>query len=120
MKTDTYFHKKLETTFWALLLIWWGLRWSVLVSLPEGSGLVGTGILLFGATAALRLAGLQADPNNVFFGLIALLSGGALITLSLMHISAELPVLETIMIVLGIVLLGYALIGKKKQASNEA
>jgi len=120
MQTNIVLRKKLEVIFWGLLLIWWGLRWSLLAFLPEGSGLVGTGMLLFGATIALRLAGLSYDPNNIFFGLITLLSGGVLIALSAMHISAELPVLETVMIVLGLVLLGYALIGTTKRASKEA
>ncbi len=120
MKTNTFSRNKLDTIFWALLFIWWGLRWSVLRFLPEGSGLVGTGLLLFAGIAALRSAGLPANPNNTFFGLLTLLSGGALVVIDLMHLSVELPIFETFLIVLGVVLLGYALLGKKQQVTSES
>jgi hypothetical protein len=112
MNTERYFRKRLDTIFWALLLIWWGLRWSVLAFLPEGSGLIGTGLLLFGANAALRSAGLPTNSNNTFFGVISLLTGGVLVFISMLHLSATLPVFETILVVVGLVLLIYALIAK--------
>jgi len=119
MKTNKSFRKRLDTIFWGLLLIWWGLRWSVLAALPEGSGLLGTSLLLFGANVALKFTGLRVNSNNTFFGILSLLSGGALVVISALRLSVELPVFETILIALGVVLLGYAILYNKPQTSGE-
>lgn len=119
METNISFKKRLDTIFWALLLIWWGLRWSVLAFLPDGSGLIGTGILLLSANPILKSRGLPANPNNTFFGLITLISGGAMAVISFTHLTTEVPVFEIILIAVGVVLLGFAFLGKSKQATSQ-
>ncbi len=101
---------------WALLLIWWGLRWSVLSSLPEGSGLLGTSLIFFGANAARRSLGEKTNPDNTFLGLFALLSGGVLFTLDVLNTSSKLPIFETLMVCLGVVLFGFAIYSQRRRA----
>jgi hypothetical protein len=120
MNTKAFLDNRLSTIIYALLLIWWGLRWSVLQALPEGSGLLVTGIILLGANAVRKLVRLPAVSNSMFFGLLSLLSGGALVIISVLQVPIEPPVLETIMIVLGVLLLGYALLGTRKKITSEA
>ena len=53
-----------ETIAWGLLLIWWGLRWWPLASLPDGAGLLGTGVILLGSNR-VRWWLLASLPNGV-------------------------------------------------------
>lgn len=43
MENSRALDRNLGTIADGLLLIWWGIRWSVLISLPNGAGLLGTG-----------------------------------------------------------------------------
>jgi hypothetical protein len=120
MNKEKSFNKKLNAIGWALLLIWWGLRWSVLLSLPEGSGLLGTSLIFLGANVIKKSAGFPTNPNNTFFGLFSLLSGGALFTFDILHLPYQLPVFETMLIVLGVLLLGNAIFGGHKTSVSES
>jgi len=120
MNTERNYRKRLSMIFWAVLLIWWGMRWSVLISLPEGSGLLGTGLLLLAANILLKAAGLDPKPDNTFIGLIAFISGGALVIMSYTPQSANLPVFETILVAAGIVLLLFALTSKNKMDAEKS
>jgi hypothetical protein len=102
------FEKRLSYICWGLLLIWWGLRWSVLIALPEGSGLLGTSLIFLGANLARKHAGLPTLRDNTFIGLFTLLSGGALFVFDFLDLPYQSAVLETFMITLGVLLLGYA------------
>jgi pilus assembly protein TadC len=116
MENKSLFKKRLNVIGWSLLLIWWGLRWSVLISLPEGSGLLGTSIILFGAEAIRRFNGLPRNPNNIFFGLFSLLSGGILFASDILGLPYRAAVLETFMIALGVLLLGYIVFDMRNKA----
>ncbi len=111
--------KRISLIGWALLLIWWGLRWSLLISLPEGSGLLGTSLIFFGANLYRATTGRPSYRWNTFFGLFSLLAGGVLFTFSVLGTSYQPPVFETILITLGMLLLGYGLVGLKKRTSSE-
>jgi hypothetical protein len=103
------FEKRLAYICWGILLIWWGLRWSVLIALPEGSGLLGSSLIFLGANLARNHAGLPSLRDNTFIGLFSLLSGGALFVFDILDLPYQAAVLETFMITLGILLLGYAI-----------
>ncbi len=104
---------------WALLLIWWGLRWSILISLPEGSGLLGTSLVFFGANFYRASAGLPTYRWNTFLGLFSLLAGGTLSLFALLGTQFQPPVFETILVALGVVMLGFGLVGRSSaQASG--
>jgi hypothetical protein len=116
MENKSLFMKRLNVIGWSFLLIWWGLRWSVLIGLPEGSGLLGTSIILFGAEAIRRLNSLPRNPNNIFLGLFSLLSGGFLFASDILGLPYRSSVLETFMITLGVLLLGFIVFDTQKKA----
>ena len=120
MDDKQYFEKRLSIIFWGLLLIWWGLRWSVLSSLPEGSGLLGTSMIFLGANLTRRSAGLPALRDNTFFGLLTLLAGGILFIFSILHTPFQPPIFETILVTLGVLFLGYALTNTGKSKMRES
>jgi hypothetical protein len=111
--------KRLSLIGWALLLIWWGLRWSILISLPEGSGLLGTGLILLGMMLIRHLTGIKTTSDTTFFGLLTLLSGGVLFTFAVLQTPFQPPIFETLLVTLGVLLLGYALFGARKITLSE-
>lgn len=109
---------RLSVIGWGLLLIWWGLRWSLLVSLPDGSGLLGTSLIFLGANVVRKSAHISANPNNTFIGLFSLLSGGVLFAFDMLDLPYKAPVLETFMITLGVLLLGYVIFSSSRRMSE--
>ncbi|MFZ0531715.1 MAG: hypothetical protein WAM09_00930 [Anaerolineales bacterium] len=120
MDNKKVFNKRLSAIGWGLLLIWWGLRWSVMISLPEGSGLLGTSLIFLGANVVRKSAGFPANSDNTFIGLFSLLSGGILFTMAILRLPYQPPVFETMLIALGVLLLGYALLGTRKSTLSES
>jgi len=120
MDDKHFYEKRLSIIFWGLLLIWWGLRWSVLSSLPEGSGFLGTSLIFFGANLARRSTGRPTLRDNTFFGLLTLLAGGILFIFDILHTPFQPPIFETILVTLGVLLLGYALLGSSRQTPSES
>ncbi len=108
--------KRISLIGWALLLIWWGLRWSLLISLPEGSGLLGSSLVFFGANFYRLATGRPAYRWNTFFGLFSLLAGGTLVAFSILGTPYQPPVFETMLVTLGVLLLGYGLVGRSSTA----
>jgi hypothetical protein len=94
-----------ETIAWGLLLIWWGLRWWPLVSLPEGTGLLGTGVILLGLNAVRSLNGIPARNVTTILGFLALAFGGLLLAHEILNVSFEIPVFEILLIAPGALLL---------------
>lgn len=120
MDNKHIFEKRLSFIGWGLLLIWWGLRWSVLISLPEGSGLLGTSLIFLGANLVRKSAGLPTLRSNTFIGLLTLLAGGTLLIFAILRTPFQPPVFETFMITLGVLLLGCAILGSNRQTSSES
>jgi hypothetical protein len=120
MDNKHVFEKRLSLIGWGLLLIWWGLRWSVLISLPEGSGLLGTSLIFLGANLARKSAGLPTLRDNTFFGVLTLLAGGTLFIFAILHTPFQPPIFETILVVLGVILLGYAIFSAGKSKLRES
>jgi hypothetical protein len=109
MDNKHIFERRLSLICWGLLLVWWGLRWSVLVSLPEGSGFLGTSMIFLGANLARMSAGLPTLKDNTFIGLLTLLAGGTLFIFAVLHTPYQPPVLETTLVAMGVILVGYAI-----------
>lgn len=116
MDDKQIYEKRLSIIGWGLLLIWWGLRWSVLISLPEGSGLLGTSLIFLGANLARKASGLPTLRDNTYIGLFTFLAGGTLFIFAILHTPFQPPVFETILIILGLLLVGYAVfnVGKSR------
>ncbi len=109
MENHTTLDSKLSTIAWGLLFIWWGLRWSLLVNLPEGSGLLGTAFILLGVNAARAL---NSTPSHGFTTVLAILTltwGGLELVNSTALLPFQLPVFEILLIVLGVILLAGAI-----------
>lgn len=105
-----------EALAWGLLLIWWGLRWWPLESLPNGTGLVGSGLILLGLNAIRLLKGVPTRNFTTMIGILALALGGMLLANSVLQLSFGLPVFEIMLIVFGTLLLARAL--KKPETNN--
>jgi hypothetical protein len=114
MNNNRTLDRKYETIAWGLLFIWWGLRWSLLIFLPEGSGLLGSGLILLGLKAIRSLEGIPTNRSTTLLGIFALVSGGLLVAPAILRLPFELPVFETMLIVLGVVLLANELIQLQK------
>ena len=110
MKNIQILDDKFETIAWGLLFIWWGLRWWVLISLPDGSGLVGTGIILLGLNLMRSLAGISIRRFTTMLGLLAAGVGGLMVVNETMQLPFQLPVFETLLIVIGLIILGRGLL----------
>ena len=65
---------RLETVSWGLFLIMLG-GFALLRSVPEGTWLVGAGIIMLGLNLVRVLAGIRPSGFTVILGTIALLSG---------------------------------------------
>ena len=68
--------ERIENSGWGLFLIMLGLIWLVPDGiLPEGTFLIGTGIILLGLNYYRKSKGLKTSKFGIFLGLVALLSG---------------------------------------------
>ena len=104
---------------WGMLFVWWGLRWWLLISLPEGTGLLGTGLILLGLNAARSLKGIRTSGAATFLGSLALAFGGLLLTGEILQVPFEIPVFEILLIGLGLILLVRELLRVRKADSGE-
>jgi hypothetical protein len=100
------------TIAWGAFFILWGIT-EVFKSLPEGTGAVGIGVILVGLNLARSWKGLPTSGFTTTFGVLALLLGALQLARSFLHLSFELPVFAILLLVLGLILLGSALIGNK-------
>src|SRR5512143_2139987 len=95
--------RKYELTAWGLLFVWWGLRWSLLYVLPEGFGLLGSGVILLGLNALRALKGIPTARITSEFGLIALILGGTIyLVTGVLHFGGEVPLFESLLIAVGV------------------
>ncbi len=104
---------------WGMLFVWWGLRWWLLISLPEGAGLLGTGLILLGLNAVRSLKGIPTSGSATFLGSLALAFGGLLMAGEVLHLPFELPVFEISLIALGVILLVRERLRVRKTDSGE-
>ena len=90
------FDKRLDAVGWGLFLMMVGVIWLLPKGLlPEGSWLVGTGLILLGLSVARYFRGVQLRGFNVLLGILALLIG-----LSDMS-GAKVPFVPMILILVG-------------------
>jgi hypothetical protein len=106
--------RRLETFAWGALLIWWGLRWWPLEFLPNGAGLLGSGLVLLTMNIIRARNGIPMKGSTTFLGLLALVFGGLLWTHDVMQLSFEIPLLAIFLIGLGVFLLGSEFLQRSK------
>jgi hypothetical protein len=100
---------RLDEIALALILIMTGALWLAPKAMfPEGSWLVGAGLIVLGLNAARRIRGLKASGFGIVVGLIALAAGIGRI------IGQELPLVPILLIILGAGLVIRAAAGNKR------
>jgi len=104
MENSRMLDRNLGMIAWGLLLIWWGIRWSILISLPDGAGLLGTGAILLGINALRSIYGLPTKSRTTWLGVLSLIMGGLLLILEMIGVPLEIQLLEALLIALGIIL----------------
>ena len=67
-------NRRLETISWGLFLIMLG-GFALLKSVPEGTWLIGAGVIMLGLNAVRLLLGIRTSWFTVILGTVALLSG---------------------------------------------
>ena len=67
-------NRRLESISWGLFLIMLG-GFALLTSVPEGTWLVGAGVIMLGLNALRLLLGIRIGWTTVILGTVALLSG---------------------------------------------
>jgi cytosine/uracil/thiamine/allantoin permease len=67
-------NRRLESISWGLFLIMLG-GFALLKSVPEGTWLVGAGVIMLGLNALRLLFGIRIGRTTVILGTVALLSG---------------------------------------------
>jgi hypothetical protein len=111
---------KLETSAWGLLLIWWGLRWWPLAFLPNGAGLVGTGVILLGLNMIRLMNNIPVRSSTNTIGIFALVFGGLLITSDILQPSFRLPLFEIMLIGVGAFILARELLRIRKTSIRDS
>jgi hypothetical protein len=112
--------RKLETSAWGLLLIWWGLRWWLLAFLPNGAGLVGTALILLSLNMIRTLNNIPVRGSTNIIGVLALVLGGLLIASDILQLSVQLPLFEIMLIGGGVFILAREFLRIRKTSIRDS
>jgi hypothetical protein len=94
----------LGTVAWGLIFLWWGIT-ELFKFLPDGTGMLGIGLILLGVNAVRSRNGIPTNSFSITLGILALVWGGLDLARSILHLSFDLPVFAILLIVLGVILL---------------
>jgi hypothetical protein len=103
--------KRLDEIALALILIMTGALWLAPKAMfPDGTWLVGAGIILLGLNAVRRIRGVKTSGFGIIVGLIAAAAGIGRI------IGQDLPLVPILLIILGVGMVLKAAAGKESPA----
>ena len=103
--------KRLDEIAWALVLVMTGALWLAPKGMfPEGTWLLGVGLIVLGLNAARRLRGLKASGFGIIVGLGALAAGAGRI------LGQDLPLVPILLIGLGLGLVVRSALAKDRPA----
>lgn len=91
-------NKRLETVSWGLFLIMLG-GFALVRDVPEGTWLVGAGVIMLGLNAVRVLVGIRASWFTLVLGTIALLSGLSSV------LGIDIPVGPLLIILIGLAII---------------
>lgn len=97
-------NRQIETAAWGLLFVWWGFT-ELFTTLPQGTGMLGIGLILLGLNVARAINGVSASGFTITLGILALVWGGLELLGSVMALPFEIPIFAIVLIVLGTSLL---------------
>ncbi len=103
-------NRSFEGLAWGAIFIWWGII-ELFHFLPDGTGLVGLGLILLGVNALRSLNGIPTSGFSITVGILALVWGGLELAGALLSLPFHLPVFSILLIVLGVIVLGGSLTG---------
>ncbi len=104
-------NRTFEGLAWGAFFIWWGLT-ELFQVLPNGTGVLGFGLILVGLNAARFLNGIPTSGFTLTLGILALGWGGLELAGFFLNLPFELPIFAILLVVLGIVMLARELMGK--------
>ena len=105
--------RNFEAIAWGALFIWWGIT-ELVKTLPEGTGLIGIGLILLGLNAARYFSGIAISGFTTVIGVLALIWGALELAGAVLSLPFELPVFAVLLIVLGLIVLAGQLRSKNK------
>ncbi len=97
-------NRTFEGLAWGAFFIWWGIT-ELFQFLPEGTGVLGFGLILIGLNAARFLNGMPISGFTVTLGILAFVWGGLELAGFFLTLPFEIPVFAVLLIVLGIIVL---------------
>jgi hypothetical protein len=102
MKQNLSEKKNFETIAWGALFIWWGIT-ELVKFLPEGTGVIGVGLILLGLNAARYFNAIPISGFTITLGILALVWGGLELAGAVLSLPFEMPVFAILLIVLGVI-----------------
>ena len=99
----------LSTIAWGAIFILWGIT-EMFKFLPDGTGTVGLGVILIGLNLARSRQGQPVSGFTTTLGVLALLLGALQLARPFWQLPFELPIFAILLLTLGGILLGRALL----------
>ncbi len=106
-------NRNFERLAWAAFFIWWGIV-ELFKFLPQGTGLVGFGLILLGLNVARYLSGMRASGFTITLGILALVWGALELAGVLLSLPFEIPAFAVLLIVFGLIVLAQGMTGVGK------
>ena len=114
MEKTQALNRRLEAIGWGAFFAWWGFT-ELFQSIPEGIGAIGIGLILLGLNAARSRNGLPTSGFTTTMGILALVFGSLELVQLVFDLPFELPVFGILLIVLGMIILGRELAGRRSE-----
>lgn len=99
---------------WGVFFVWWGVL-ELFPGLPEGTGALGIGLILLGLNAVRMLRGLPMSGFTLTLGVLAALWGVLELANAVVGLPFALPTFAILLIALGLIVLGRALLRPSAQ-----
>ncbi len=103
-------NRTFEGLAWGSFFIWWGIT-ELFQFLPQGTGVLGFGLILVGLNTARSLNGIPTSGFTLTLGILALVLGGLELAGAFLSLPFEIPVFAILLIVLGMSVLARAMTG---------
>ncbi len=104
MNSTQSINRNYEVILWGALFIWWGIMVMV-PSLPDGTTVLGSGLILVGVNIARKLNGIATNWYSTTIGILAIIWGGLELVGIIASLPFELPVFAILLIALGVIVL---------------
>lgn len=114
MKNIQTIDYSLDTIAWGAFFIWWGIN-ELFVTLPEGIGIFGLGVILLGLNLVRFLKGIPTRTFTIILGILAFLWGGLELVGAILNLPFELPIFAILLFVLGLSLIADQFTGSKNR-----